>query len=378
MEFSKIFTVKKEVTEQQFLRNVLIGLSKDEKSPSNIMNAKFGKVTEFEAEVMVLSADVEVNYSGSCGYDRQEQYQTTESRFVREGEWYVSNGIKKRASSSGRVNVDVVKTKTVTDWSPHSGTINTSKACFCLNEDNGDENLLELFSTAFEEANDESVIEEGSANVNSSAYKFLLSNCETKATWDVKWPGDHHKGETYNCKTDVNELVCYIVPCYKVEFEYNRKKYCARGFAIGKANEVHEVPQSDGKVESIEKIENRRKRNVYEAEKPLKIKKLFVTLAIIMGIVGFYGIVNNGKPNCGAEVCLPLGLISMAVSILVAILINIKVKNAVAEVNALANIEKKKLNNIKVNNLIEVLKKLDLPALSAAEKNGISSKDDYK
>ncbi|MBQ2717561.1 MAG: hypothetical protein IJF75_03055 [Clostridia bacterium] len=368
MEFSKIFTVKKEVTEQQFLRNVLIGLSKDKKSPSNIMNAKFGKVTEFEAEVMVLSADVEVNYSGSCGYDRQEQYQTTESRYVREGEWYVSNGIKKRASYSGSVKVDVVKTKTVTDWSPHNGTINTNKLCFCLNKDNGDENLLDLFSTAFEEANDESVIEEGSANVNSSAYKFLLSNCETKATRDVKWPGDHHKDETYNCKTDVNELVCYIVPCYKVEFEYNRKKYCARGFAIGKANEVHEVPQSDGKVESIEKIENRRKIMVHEAEKPLKIKKLFVTLAIIMGFVGLYGIVNNGTPNCGAEVCLPLGLISMAVFIVIAIVINIKVKNAVAAVNALANIEKKKLNNIKVNNLIEVLKKLNLPALSAAEK----------
>ena len=103
-------------------------------------------------------------------------------------------------------------------------------------------------------------------------------------------------------------------------------------------------------------------------KKPLKIKKLFVTLAIIMGFVGLYGIVNNGTPNCGAEVCLPLGLISMAVFIVIAIVINIKVKNAVAAVNALANIEKKKLNNIKVNNLIEVLKKLNLPALSAAEK----------
>ena len=135
MDFTKVFTAKKEVSEEQFLRKVLIGLSKDEKSPSNIMKAKFGKVVEFKKEIFIASADIEVNYSGSCGYDRQEQYQTTESKYVSEGEFYTCNGVTKRADRSGSVKVDVVKTRTVTDWLPHSGKINTTKASCALNED---------------------------------------------------------------------------------------------------------------------------------------------------------------------------------------------------------------------------------------------------
>lgn len=378
MEFSKVFTVKKEVNEQQFLRNVLIGLSKDEKTPSNIMKAKFGRVTEFRSEILILSADVEVNYSGSCGYDREEQYQTTESKYVREGDYYTCEGVQKRANVSGRVQVDVIKTKTVTDWRPHSGTIKTDKAVFVLNEDNGDEELAALFPTAFKAAKDESIVEEGTANVNASGYKVAIESCERRAKLDVNWPGDRHKNESYTCHTDVKGLECYIVPCYLVEFEYNGKKYRARGLAIGNANEVHETPETDGKVESIEIIEKRRQKNVNEAEKPLKIRKLFTVFAVIMGIVGLYGWININTPNCGAEVCLPLGFISMAIFIVIAIVINVKVNQAVAVINAQANIEKKKLNNIKVENLIETLKRLNLPALSTSEKNGISSTDDYK
>ena len=378
MEFSKVFTLKKEVDEQQFLRNVLIGLSKDNKSPTNIMNAKFGKVTEFNSEFLVLSADVEVNYSGSCGYDRVEEYQTTESKYVREGEYYTCNGITKRASCNGSVKVDVIKKRTVTDWCPHSGTLNTNKTVFNLNEDNGDEQFENLLPTAFKEAKDESVVEEGMASVNSYAYKVALESCKSRASWAVNWPGDHHKDTSYSYKMDIKSLECYIVPCYMVEFEYDKKKYCARGLAIGKVNEVHEVPEAAGGVESIEIIENRRKQHVEDARKPLKIKNLFVKISIIMGIVGLYGLGDINLSGSGAKVCLPLGFISMAISIVIAVIINIKVKKVIAEIDAKANIEKKKLKNIKVDNLVATLKKLNLPALSTLEKNGISSVDDYK
>ena len=289
MEFSKVFTVKKEVNEQQFLRNVLIGLSKDEKSPSNIMKASFGKVTEFQAEVLIMSADVEVNYSGSCGYDRQEEYQTTESKYVREGDYYTCKGVTKRATFSGSVQVDVTKTRTVTDWRPHSGVLNTNKLVFVLNEDNGDKELSELFPTAFKQAKDESVVEEGTASVNLSAYKSAISSCEIRAELEVNWPGDRYKDTRYSCQTNVNGIECYIVPCYMVEFAYNGKKYYARGLAIGNVNEIHEVPQANGNVESVETIEKRRKRKVAEAKKPLKINKVLKVFAIIMFIVGIMG-----------------------------------------------------------------------------------------
>lgn len=116
MEFTKVFQVKKEVEEKDFLRHVLIGLSKDPKNPTNILDAKFGKVSEFYSEILVLSADVEVNYSGSCGYDKQEEYRTTERKYVQQGDRYTYDGIEKIADRNATVAVDVIKTRTVTDW----------------------------------------------------------------------------------------------------------------------------------------------------------------------------------------------------------------------------------------------------------------------
>lgn len=378
MEFSNIFTIKKEVTEQQFLRNVLISLSKDEKSPANIMDATFGKVVESNVEFLLVSTDIEVSYSGSCGYDRQEEYKTTESKYVSEGDYYTCNGVTKRATRSGSVQVDTIKTRTVTDWRPHSGIVNTHEAGVVVNSDNEDEKLESLFLQVYKQIKSDSVAEEGNAVVNYSAYKSAINWCETSARFSVDWPGDRQRDQRYNFMTDVKSIQCFIVPCYTVEFLYIGKKYTAKGLAVGEVNEIHETPNPDGKVESIEIIENRRKANVEVAEKPLKVKRGFIVLAVIMGIVGLYGLMNISQVGVGAEVCLPLGFILMTVSIIIAVIINKKVNRAVDEVNSKAEIEKRNLNNIKTDKLVVKLKKMNLPALSTQEKNGISATDYYK
>lgn len=372
MEFTAIGKIKKEIDEKQFLRNVLIGLSKDPKSPSNILKAKFGKVCEYEAQILVLTADIQVSYSGSCGYDRQEQYQTTEQKYVRQGEEYICEGIRRVATYNGSQKVDVVKTRTVTDWSSHSGVINTTQVEHAFNDDNKDKRLLDLFPFAFmDQKSDNNIIEAVDVQMKASAYEYALDSCEKQACWEVKWPGDHHKDESYNCKMGKIEVACFIAPYYVVEFEYNGKKYRARGFAFGKVNEVHELPTSAGGVQSIDSIEKRRVANVAEAEKPYKVRKFFVFLSVIMAIVGLYGVINRNMPGTGASVCMPLGFISMAIGILIAIVINNKVKKAVAEINFRAENEKRNLKNEKVNNLVTMLKNLNLPALSSVEKNSI-------
>ena len=274
----------------------------------------------------------------------------------------------------------MVKTRTVTDWRPHNGTLNARKAEVVLNKDNGDVEFELLFYNAFKQVKNENVIEEGTADINFSAYQSAIDGCNRRASWDVTWPGDRKKDYSYSFKTDVEDVQCYIVPCYMVEFVYNGKKYYARGLAIGNVNEIHEVPQADGKVESIETIEKRRKSKVAEAEKPLKINKVLKVLAIITFIVGIMGpcsncfgggIDANTSGNNILSLLTWIGLISTAILVVIMILIFRKVTGVVAEINSLADIEKKKLNNIKVDNLVEVLKKLNLPALSSVEKNSI-------
>ena len=79
--FSKVLMVKKELTKEEFLRCVLIGLSSDPKAPANIMDAEFGEVVEFNKEIMVCSCRVHVDYSGSVGYDRKEEYIEIEKKY---------------------------------------------------------------------------------------------------------------------------------------------------------------------------------------------------------------------------------------------------------------------------------------------------------
>lgn len=354
MTFNSIFKVKKEVSEEQFLRGVLIGLSNDEKSPSNIMNAKFGKVSEFQKEFLVLFADVTVNYSGTIGYNREETYYETEK--------YYDSDLKMQRTRQ------VEKTRTVTDWHPYNGSLNTNKETYEVNEDDSDYELGGLFYEAIKQAKDENVIEEGEAIVNPSSYKAALLSCESQAKDEVKWPGDEQKDARFSCKTDVKDLECYLVPCYEVSFEYNGKKYIARGLAIGNVNEIHEVPQTDGYVESEEMIENRRKQNVANAEKLLKVKSLCVVVSVLMGIVGLYGLIAHNIQNAGAEVCLPLGFITMAVGIICAIAIKSKVNKNVDEINLKASEEKAKLKNIKKLNLQKALEELNLPPLDNSEK----------
>ena len=87
-----------------------------------------------------------------------------------------------------------------------------------------------------------------------------------------------------------------------------------------------------------------------------------------MGIVGLYGLIAHNIQNAGAEVCLPLGFITMAVGIICAIAIKSKVNKNVDEINLKASEEKAKLKNLKKLNLQKALDELNLPPLDNSEK----------
>lgn len=359
--FEKIYKVKKEYSKEDFLRNVLIGLSKDEKSPSNLMDAKFSDVVEFDKEVLVVGANVEVSYSGSVGYERQEEYIEYEEKYDRELQRNVTKPVK--------------KTRTVTDWRPHSGSLSTSEVNFAINEDGGELDFASLFTKAIKEAKDEDVVEGGNATVNSDALRCAIADCEFGTRWKVRWPGDRHKDESYNYKTDVTSLECFIVPCYEVEFSYGGKTYNARGVAIGGVNEIHETPEADANIESVEKIQKRGKRQIETAEKPLAIRNIFKIILILSAIMTFVflgmGLIYN------FYVPMIISIVVLAISILIVTIISVKVRKKVAFIEFTIAREKKKLSYLKTDKLVAKLKSLGLKELSVSEKNAISNKDDY-
>lgn len=243
MDFDKIYTVKKEHSKEQFIRAVMIELASNIDTPVDVARANFGEVKESIKEVIVCSAHVESDYSASIGYDRQEQYQTTESRRVNEGDWYTCNGVQKRATYSGSYSVDVIKTRTVTDWKPHIGHIGGDATCVAMNsdEDYSESRLINVIKST----KDESVIEKGDATVSFAGLEVAKNNCRYTVESRISFPGDRHKDVRSNASVDVQSTECWKLPFYEVEFIYQGQKFIASDFACGDFDVNTEYPSNE-------------------------------------------------------------------------------------------------------------------------------------
>lgn len=364
--FDRIYEIKREYSKEDFLRNVLINLSKDTNSPSNIMDSKFSEVKEFKKEMINVTADVDVSYSGSVGYDRKETYTDYESKYDKD--------------LGKNIQVPVTKTRIVTDWRPHSGNISThNKVYSTVNSEYWDYEIESLFNSATKELKNENIIESSDVNLNKIALERAVRGCETHAEYDVRWPGDHQKDTSYHHNTSVTKIVCYVFPYYEVEYTYDGKTYKSRGVAFGKPNEKHKTPQNSVNVESIATVEKRGQSKVQKARKPLKFRTISIVIAVISALltVGFISLLPT-QPTVGNIVGFIISLILLIASIPTAIFLKKKVNKDVWAEESLIIKEKQELNNLKVEKLAAKLKMLGLRELSSNEKNSISEEDDYE
>lgn len=271
MNFDRVFTVKKEISKEEFLRKVLVTLASSGDTPVDVVKAQFGEVSERIREVIVCSAHVETDYSASIGYDRIEEYWDKERKKDSNGNYYY---------------VDVKKTRTVTDWQPHSGHTSGDAVNAAFNEEGAWSEKNDLMLKAIRTVKDENIVEKGTAIVA----KEGLDEAKTKCGWDIhfsiSYPGDHHKDERYSDDITVKTLECYKLPYYDVEFTYGGKKYHACGFACGEIEVSTEFPEND--VNIVYKAA----QDTAGARKGMKIGWIafgvLFAFAIIMDIVGVY------------------------------------------------------------------------------------------
>lgn len=94
MEFEKVFTIEKEHSKKEFLRAAIIKIASDLDTPIDVVRAEFSEVKESVKEIILCTAHVESNYTASIGYDRKEQYQTTERKYVSAGDRYTCQGFQ--------------------------------------------------------------------------------------------------------------------------------------------------------------------------------------------------------------------------------------------------------------------------------------------
>ncbi len=240
MEFDKVYSVKKEIDKDQFLRNLIIQLSNSPDTPIGIAKSQFGEVKESVKEVLLCSAHVELDYSASVGYDRQETY-------------YSGN---------------VKKTRTVTDWRPYSGHINGDEACLAYNEAYNDgeprsgyKEHSELRKVILSIA-DKDIVEKGEAQISPDGLETAKETCKFLVRSDIRYPGDRHRDERCHGSVNVSEVVCYKLPFYEVDYIYEGETYHATGFACNESNLKAELPPNNVDIKAIAAKETKKDRTI--------------------------------------------------------------------------------------------------------------------
>ena len=252
MNFDAVFTVKREFSKDDFLRELIIELGTRNSTPVDVVDSDFKEVRESIREVIVCTAQVEGTCTASIGYDRQEPYTDYETYKEKVGDTYVT---RQRA---------VTKYRTVTDWQLFSTPYSGEATCAAYNSDEFELDDSEIVS-AIKSVNKNSIAETGEAEVNPTGLASAIAACELKVEWNaVKFPGDRHKDQKYDSNSEVLSLTCYKMPYYEVVYTYNGNDYSACCFACGDINIRTETPPNDIDITAIvqektEKLEKTKK-----------------------------------------------------------------------------------------------------------------------
>lgn len=244
MLVEKVYKLVEERGENDFLRDSLIALAKQKETPSDIFESEFGDVVKTENEYIGIVADVNIDYTCSVGYDRQEEYY---------------DKVKKYDSTIKDYRYEYVKkTRTVTDWSPFSGSNSTRETTMVANKGDGystEKETLALESVRTTKADNIVAVEEefiGNEDAIRRAKNYCLGACYVHA---IK-PGDHQKDGHYSGHANIADIGGYNISEYSMNYKYNGETYRTDAFASGSSKLRKTFPNiaKDVKAEASAKL----------------------------------------------------------------------------------------------------------------------------
>lgn len=272
MKFDAVYTVKKEFSKDDFLRELIIELGTLNSTPVDVVDATFKEVKESVREVIVCTAQVEGTCTASVGYDHQEPYIDYETYREKIGDTYVT---KKRP---------VTKYRTVTDWRLFQTEYSGEATCAAYNSSEFGADDSGIVS-AIKSAKESSIIEKGEATVDSTGLARAVAACEANVEFStVRFPGDHHKDERFNSNSQILTLSCYKMPYYEVVYTYNGENYTACCFACGDIDIYAETPPNDIDITTVVKEKTKK----FKASR--KLSWTLFLLAIIAAAVLCFGL----------------------------------------------------------------------------------------
>ena len=212
MQTEKSYRLLPVQTEEELLEKVLIAFANDENVAPELLKVKFS-VEKLERPLIRIIGDASTQYSCSVGYDRQESYveMETKDKLVKQPDG---------SSKWEKITTPVNKTRTVTDWSPHSGQREGKYFSFLMKDGACDKACIEL-KYLIENLMIEEIEEEFEADAAflKNAKETLVSSIEVDVRTDL--PGDHYKDFRAASSAEVSSLENWLIPYYKVSYVYN-------------------------------------------------------------------------------------------------------------------------------------------------------------
>ncbi|MDE7330467.1 MAG: hypothetical protein K2N30_05225 [Clostridia bacterium] len=215
--------IKDEVAQSEFERSAFIDLTKNPVTPADILEAEFEETEKVFRFLASVRCDTEVTYSASVGYDREEKYEEY-------------NSSKKQYET---------KTRTVTDWKPHSGN---RKATLCEYVDIETEKAL---SYSLKNVKKQNILGYPNEELQTPAPRIptrgALKAGEYSCLGSLKYqcksnlPGDRYENFSASGNAKAIESASIVVSQYALPYKYGGKKYCVHGFAAGETYSTDET-----------------------------------------------------------------------------------------------------------------------------------------
>lgn len=249
MEFDNIFGAKKEHTAKDFLRSLLINLANEGETPVDIGKAKFSAITSRTRETILAHTHIEMDYSVSIGYDREETY--------------IEKKQKRDPTTNRYYYEEEKKTRIVTDWSPHSGHIGGDVTTAAFNEKCSLRGLdqHDLILDVIRSISKSSFIVSSNATPSNYGIQTIRENSKDIMRSRISLPGDRYKDFNATAQIKADSISCWKLPYYDTQFTYNGETYKAGGFASGNYNLTSELPPNDVNLEQVAEKETEKSQN---------------------------------------------------------------------------------------------------------------------
>jgi predicted amidophosphoribosyltransferase len=241
----KFLELPKILDEKTFYVDALTKIALNKNSPDDIFKEdKFEPIKTQYCQYMLALGNVDMTYSATIGYDREEVYYEKQKRYKDGLEYYE----------------DVRKTRTVTDWKPFSG-VHKGKH-FGSTPNGGDEIEGDLNDyTAHCIKNTKSYNSKKSTCPSpkaptSETINLVKRSIETdaSATCIGNLPGDRYKDYSDSCNIDLTLIECHVAPKYVLDYTYLEKKFSLRAHTVKESEINGQIPSAKSQNEN--QIEN--------------------------------------------------------------------------------------------------------------------------